>query len=275
MDIAVITWIQQFHNPFLDAFFQGITMLGEELVLIPLLTILYWAVNKNFGEKLAFTIFANFLLNNSLKELFSFDRPIGEEGVRTLRPETATGKAFPSGHSQNGAATFGALALQVKKRWFTLLTIILIVLIGLSRLYLGVHYPKDVFVGILLGLFMAKVSSVLFEKMDKTKLYLLVLLLFIPAWAFSFSLDFIKSFASYLGFFLGILLEKKVVQFSVEGSLFKKILRVLLGIALVLLIKEGLKVAFPETHLFDFIRYFLLTFVAIGVYPWLFQKLRL
>jgi hypothetical protein len=81
--------------------------------------------------------------------------------------------------------------------------------------------------------------------------------------------------ASYLGFFLGILLEKKKVNFSTDGPLLKKALRVVLGLILVLLIKDGLKGIFPETDLFDFIRYFLVTFVAIGIYPWLFKKIRL
>ncbi|HSR04354.1 MAG TPA: phosphatase PAP2 family protein [Proteiniclasticum sp.] len=275
MELDFIRAVQSIHNPFLDAFFEAITILGEEIFIVPLLLIIFWSVNKKFGEILAFTVFTSYLLNNSLKEFFSFERPIGEEGIRTLRPETATGKSFPSGHSQSAAATAGAFSLYLKNRWVTIVSLTLMVLVGLSRLYLGVHYPKDAIVGILLGLLVALICSKLFFKVDLLKMYLVVLILFLPALFFAQSTDFIKSLASYLGFFLGILLEKKKVNFSTDGPLLKKVLRVVFGLILVLLIKEGLKGFFPETDLFDFIRYFLVTFVAIGIYPWLFKKIRL
>ena len=275
MELDFIRAVQSIHNPFLDTFFEAITILGEEIFIIPLLLIIFWSVNKKFGEILAFTVFTSYLLNNSLKEFFSFERPIGEEGIRTLRPETATGKSFPSGHSQSAAATAGAFSLYLKNRWVTIVSLTLMVLVGLSRLYLGVHYPKDAIVGILLGLLVALICSKLFQKVDLLKMYLVVLILFLPALFFAQSTDFIKSLASYLGFFLGILLEKKKVNFSTDGPLLKKVLRVVLGLILVLLIKDGLKGLFPETDLFDFIRYFLVTFVAIGIYPWFFKKIRL
>src|SRR5690554_3486361 len=101
MELDIIRAVQSIHNPFLDAFFEGITILGEEIFIVPLLLIIFWSVNKKFGEILAFTVFTSYLLNNALKEFFSFERPIGEDGIRTLRPETATGKSFPSGHTQS------------------------------------------------------------------------------------------------------------------------------------------------------------------------------
>lgn len=275
MELDLIRAVQSIHTPFLDAFFEGITIFGEELFMVPLLAIIYWTMNKKFGETLAYTVFTNLLLNNTLKEMFSFERPIGKEGIRTLRPETATGKSFPSGHSQNGAATGGAFMIEFKKKWLTLLLGILIFLIGLSRIYLGVHYPKDAVVGILLGLLTAFLCASLLKKMKPEVLYTLTFLLFIPALFFAGSEDFIKSFGSYAGFFLGILLEKNYVQFKVKGTPLKKVLRVLIGILLILLIKEGLGAVFPEEGLYDLLRYFLVTFTAIFIYPLFFKKFNL
>lgn len=275
MELDLIRAVQSIHTPFLDAFFEGITIFGEELFMVPLLAIIYWTMNKKFGETLAYTVFTNLLLNNTLKEMFSFERPIGKEGIRTLRPETATGKSFPSGHSQNGAATGGAFMIEYTKKWLTLLLGILIFLIGLSRIYLGVHYPKDAVVGILLGLLTAFLCARLLKKMKPEVLYTLTFLLFIPALFFAGSEDFIKSFGSYAGFFLGILLEKNYVQFEVKGTPLKKVLRVLIGILLILLIKEGLGAVFPEEALYDLLRYFLVTFTAIFLYPLCFKKFNL
>lgn len=275
MELDILRAIQSIHHPFLDAFFLGITMLGEEIFIVPLLAVIFWTLDKKFGEVLAFTIFSSLLLNNALKELFFMERPIGQEGIRTLRPETATGKSFPSGHSQNAGATAGALSLGLKKKVVTITAMTLMLLIGLSRLYLGVHYPKDAIVGILLGLLVAFTVSKIIPKVETMKLYLLVLILFLPGLIFVNSADFIKSLASYMGFVVGIHLEKRAVNFSTEGTPIKKVLRVLLGIILILLIKEGLGQVFPDTLIFDFIRYFLITFVAIGLYPWIFKKIRL
>lgn len=275
MELEIIRAIQSIHQPFLDILFEGFTMLGEELFIVPLLAIIFWTLDKRFGEVLAFTLFTSLLVNNSLKDLFSFERPIGEEGIRTLRPETATGKSFPSGHTQNAAAAAGAVSIYLKNRWVTQLSMTLMVLVAVSRLYLGVHYPKDVLVGILLGLLIARLSAHLMQRFDALKLYVLILLLFIPALAFSRSPDFIKSLGSYGGFVLGIIMEKKMVRFSTQGPLWKKVLRVVLGIALVLLVKDGLKVMVPDSLIFDFLRYFMVTFFAMGLYPWLFKKIRL
>ena len=82
MELDLIRAVQSIHTPFLDTFFEGITIFGEELFMVPLLAIIYWTMNKKFGETLAYTVFTSLLLNNTLKEMFSFERPIGKEGIQ-------------------------------------------------------------------------------------------------------------------------------------------------------------------------------------------------
>lgn len=275
MELELIRTIQSISNPFLDRFFELVTMLGEETFTVPLLAFIYWAVDKKFGEIIAFTAFTSLLFNNSIKDIFKFQRPIGQEGIRTLRAETATGYSFPSGHAQGSASSLSAIALYLKNRTVSLLSGILIFLVGFSRLYLGVHYPKDVLAGIILGILIAILCAKLYKRFDNTMLYFVILVIFFFALGFSRSMDFIKSLGSYAGFFLGILMEKKYVNFSTDGTLPKKVIRVILGVAIVLAIKSGLKVLFPDELLFHFIRYFIVTFFAIGIYPALFKKLKL
>ena len=275
MELEMIRTIQGISSPFLDSFFKLVTILGEEIFIIPLLALIYWALDKKLGEIVAFTVFTSYLFNNSLKDLFRFERPIGKEGLRTLRTETATGYSFPSGHAQGSAALMGSLSLYLRKRSFYLLSTVTILLVGFSRLYLGVHYPKDVLAGIVLGLMTSYLCALLFKKADNRKLYAVVLGVSVLALSFSPSLDFIKAIGSYAGFFLGIHLEKRYVNFSTDGTWLKKTLRVGIGIALLLGIKVGLKSLFPDELFFHFIRYFILTFFAIGLYPALFKKLNL
>ncbi|MBM6861709.1 hypothetical protein H9X78_14765 [Clostridium saudiense] len=80
---------------------------------------------------------------------------------------------------------------------------------------------------------------------------------------------------TYLGFVLGIIVEKKYINFSVDGSLTNKILRVIIGIAILIVVKSGLKVIFPNELIFHFIRYTMVTFIGIGVYPAIFKKFKI
>lgn len=275
MELEIIRTIQSINNPFLDSFFELMTILGEETFTVPLLAFIYWAVDKKFGEIIAFTAFTSLLFNNSIKDIFKFKRPIGEEGIRTLRAETATGYSFPSGHAQGAASTLTAIALYLKNKTVTIFSGIVIFVVGFSRIYLGVHYPKDAIAGIILGILIAVLCAKLYQKVDHIKLYFIILVIFLFALSFSRSMDFIKSLGSYFGFFVGILIEKKYVNFTTEGTFTRKILRVIIGVAIVLGIKSGLKVLFPDELIFHFIRYFFLTFFAIGIYPAIFKKLKL
>ena len=106
MELALLKWIQSFSSPFLDGLFQLITMLGEQWAVVLALALSYWVIDKNMGEEFAFTLLISGLCNNILKGVFRFERPIGQEGIRTLRAHTATGYSFPSGHSQNAATLY-------------------------------------------------------------------------------------------------------------------------------------------------------------------------
>ena len=276
MELEIIRTIQSISNLFFDVLFQIFTMFGEELILMSIITTIYWAYDKKFGEYIAYSSLTSLLFNNALKDIFKMKRPIGEEGIRTLRAETATGYSFPSGHSQGAASFYGSIAIYFKKRIIYILATIIIFLVGISRLYLGVHYPKDVLVGIALGLLISIISYKLFRTVNnRNLLYIITFICFIPALIFAQSPDFIKGMGTYLGFIIGVIVEKRYINFSVEGNLANKILRVVIGIAILLIIKSGLKVIFPNELIFHFIRYTIVTFVGIGVYPAIFKKLKI
>ncbi|MFC1760215.1 phosphatase PAP2 family protein, partial [Candidatus Neomarinimicrobiota bacterium] len=78
--------------------------------------------------------------------MFQTARPLGvaliEQG----------GFSFPSGHAQGSTTLWLMLALLIRKKWINYLTAIMIILVSLSRLYLGVHYPIDILGGVLIGM---------------------------------------------------------------------------------------------------------------------------
>lgn len=276
MELEILRSIQSIANPFLDMLFQLITICGEQIVLISIISIIYWTLDKKFGEYIAYSVLTSVLLNNAIKDIFKMKRPIGEEGIRTLRAETATGYSFPSGHTQGASSFYGAMAIYLKKKTMYIIAAIMIILVGFSRLYLGVHYPKDVIVGAILGVLTSFICYKLYMKFDnKMMLYIITFVIFIPALTFAHSTDFIKGMGTYLGFLVGIFIEKKYVNFSTEGSTRNKIIRVLLGLLILISLKSGLKLILPSGNMFAFIRYTLISFIGIGIYPMIFKKFKI
>lgn len=271
MELALLKWIQSFSSPFGDGMFQLITMLGEQWAVILVLAVSYWAFDKKTGEELAFTLLVSGLSNNILKGFFRFERPIGIDGIRTLRAHTATGYSFPSGHSQN-AATLYFFPARRSGGWRWAAAAVVSLLVGLSRLYLGVHYPKDVAAGLALGIAAVFVCPILWNRFDHRKMLAIMTgVSFLLTIALG-QQDLYKAFGLLVGFWAGIEFERRFVSFSNQVSTGKKILRVLLGLFLLGGAQFLLGLLFPPLFWWDAARYALLVFAALGLYPMIFRK---
>lgn len=156
--------LQSIHNPYNDALFILLSFLGSEPTYILLLAVFFWNVDKRFGFRLAVLFLSSMAFNGLLKDLFHTQRPIGQPGIRSIYLSSVTGNSFPSGHSQ-GAATFYLYVWLRRQRqpvWLGI-GVSMILGIGLSRLYLGVHWPGDILGGYLLGFLIVWG----FERLDK------------------------------------------------------------------------------------------------------------
>ena len=158
MDMDILLGLQSFRNgggAFLNDFLSKMTFLGELNTAIVIMAVLYWAVSKELGTYLLMGWSGNRLVNGVLKVTVCAYRP----WIRDARiipygnsMTTATGYSFPSGHSMNASTVFGGG--MVRKDMPAALRVILgiiLLLVGFSRLYLGVHTPQDVLVGFLAG----------------------------------------------------------------------------------------------------------------------------
>jgi len=130
---------------------QFFTFLGNEYFFIFVAPALFWCIDAGLGIRLGLLIIASSNLNFAFKLAFTGPRPFWiDTRVKVMAAETSFG--VPSGHAQNAVIMWGYLATRVRRGWFWLLALVLIFMIGLSRLYTGVHFPSDVVVGWLLGL---------------------------------------------------------------------------------------------------------------------------
>ena len=157
-DRSVTASVVNFFGPNLRPFFEFITALGDPITVFLIAGALgaYAVVQSNVKLLVAagaipFTLFVGMLL----KMLFERARPLTEY-VAGMRLQTYS---FPSGHSSGSMITFGLLAylafMKLPAPWNTTIASVLMVLpflIGVSRVYLGAHFPSDVVAGWILGL---------------------------------------------------------------------------------------------------------------------------
>ncbi|ULQ59017.1 phosphatase PAP2 family protein [Brucepastera parasyntrophica] len=156
--LSVISFFQSFRNPALDAVMRFFTELGGIIPYVLLLSVIFWCVDEKRGFKLAMTVFISNGVNTALKNFLRVPRPYTQDSS-VLRFEEK-GFSTPSGHAQNSAAFWPTLLFSEKKdkprkkEAFAvrlLVSILLPLIIGLSRIYFGVHYPSDVIFGWALG----------------------------------------------------------------------------------------------------------------------------
>lgn len=274
----IIRAIQTFSSPVLDFIFEAITMLGEEFFIIFVVTFIYWCRKKEMGYWLCWCLSFGNLLVGYLKCAFKVERPIGYEGIRSLREHTATGYSFPSGHTHASANFFASAAKYLGKKWFWFVAAAVPVFVGLSRLYLGVHWPTDVIFGYAIGIGIPLLLWPLFKKFEDKRplLFLLSTLIYVP---FFFVVgddnSFWKSFGFALGVALGAFIETKFINFEIEGiSVKKKILRYAGGIVVILVVYLGMKLILPEGPFYSFLRYLCIPVAATALWPAIFKKFK-
>ena len=132
---------------------EGFTLFGEQMILAGIFCFVYWCVDKRLGRFLAIALGVSLCLNGAVKDIFKVERLFGASGITSLRVETATGYSFPSGHTQASTTLWGGLLIAAKRPIVRVMLAFLILMVGLSRLYLGVHFLTDVIAGFGIGAF--------------------------------------------------------------------------------------------------------------------------
>lgn len=289
-EVDVILWLQTFVNGFTTLVAKFLQICGEEYVLIFVLGLLYWAIDKKVGRRASLAMVGSMLFGTLIKGLVLRIRPyMVNNQIKCVTPPhkeadimsiKEQGYSLPSLHSTMAAATYGTIAVSIKKKVVVAICIIMPLLIGLSRPFIGVHYPTDVIAGWTLGVICIFVLGGLENKFNYKVGFLVPLVIGIAGFFYCTDTEFYSGYGVALGLFLGFLFEEKFVKFEYCKKWWTYILRpiggVLAFLVLSLLFKIPLQfITLEETStialIYRLFRYTASTFVTIGVYPYLFK----
>jgi len=157
--IEVIKVIQKMENPVLTILVKFITALGTEMLYVPLILFILWWIDEKQGLRFAILIIVSAWVNSFMKELWKQPRPFNFEPSLGLAHESSYGA--PSGHAQMSLTFWVPMAAWLSQVWeakkpgrkklIWAFAVFFILFIGFTRLYLGVHFPTDLFAGWLLA----------------------------------------------------------------------------------------------------------------------------
>ena len=275
--LEMLKWIQSVRSPLLDNVFTSITVLGEEYFAIGVLCLILWCVNKKSGYAIGFAYLTTWILNFSLKQIFQVPRPfVLDKDIIPIRPETATGFSFPSGHTQSISTLSTAAAAAFRKKWIYGAATLLVILVAASRMYLGVHTLLDVAVGAAAGIVWVFAANAFFSYAERTNRRALLLAMFIPmvlAMIFIHDNDYYKITGTFTSFIIGYLLDSRYIRYEAESPAWQQVIKFVLGMAVLIAIKAVGKELLGGSLVSDYIRYVLIGFWITVIAPLLFNKM--
>ena len=175
-EFAFLDWLQQFHNPVLDALAVFLNYAGEhgEIWIAFTLLLLLFRRTRKAGCAMATALVLYLVAGDCiLKPLFARPRPCDVNTAITILVKRPHGHSFPSGHTASAFAA--AFALWLQNRKLGVPALVLAAFIAFTRLYLYVHFPTDVLGGLVLGIALGALASWLVDslanKFKKNKSY--------------------------------------------------------------------------------------------------------
>ncbi len=164
-EFDILYFLQSLHTPWLDVFMKEITSLGDHGIFWILTGIILLCFRKTriMGLCVILSLTAGFLIGNTfLKNVIARERPCWIDSSVPLLIHNPRDYSFPSGHTL--ASFEGAVSIWLYNRKWGTAALILAALIGISRMYLFVHFPTDVLGGLILGVLIAFLVHSIVEK---------------------------------------------------------------------------------------------------------------
>lgn len=289
--------------------FQAASNLGEIEGYILVTALIYVMFDKRLAIRLGVLVTLTMSFNHLLKIIIGNPRPFITDGDYLSKWAVPLGRAqelaseysTPSGHAMAGAAFYTFLIICVRRNDVRAFAVLAIILTGLSRPYLGVHYVEDILIGWIIGIGLAVVAAHYTDQIASAWHGLLLwqrlsvaIILSIALWITTIMISYGQvagqplAFLGYTGAFTGIILayplERDFVNFDPQaGALMRKMCRFVGSVAMALLTLEVLGGLFSViavagsvlSHGLQYVRYVVVGVVIIFLAPLLFTRLKL
>ncbi len=297
--MELLYWFETIRTPALDTAMSLVTRLGEETFFMVAALFVFWCVDKRRGYYLLAVGFTGTLINQWLKIVCRVPRPWVRDPHFTIvesARDGAAGYSFPSGHTQSAVGVFGGVARFTRRWWLRCVCLVLLVLVSVSRMYLGVHTPADVGVSFAVT---AALVLLLYPLIESTlwfpgRMYVILGVLlgvsgafvaFVELFPFPADVDAanlagaVKNAWSMAGAVGGMLLaclfDNRLLQFPNRAPWWGQLVKLLGGLVLVVLVKSLLKaplLALCGGHqAAHALRYFLMVLTAGALWPMTFR----
>lgn len=288
--LDIVRAVQTAQNPVLTVLMQAVSFLGGEYAYFALIPIVYWCVDEKRGFGLGVAMLFSAWLNLTLKDFWKQPRPYDFDPSLALSREKTFG--LPSGHAQGSTVFWGIVGSRLRRPFGLTVAVLAPLAVGFSRVYLGVHFPTDLFAGWLIGglllacyfIFGPSSSALLAAARRQVRLLIIA--------AVTFAMNALHPQdvgigGAFLGMGVGYLLMTEKFPFSAglaaDGStaaLGARFLRFALGVAVAGTLYFGLKAVIPgegspSYRLFRFLQYGLVGFWISAGAPWAFLRLKL
>ena len=303
--MQLLYWFESIRTPALDTVMSLVTRLGEESLFLLIGLFIFWCVDKRKGYYLLTVGLTGTVISQWLKVACAVPRPWVKDPDFTIVESAraaATGYSFPSGHTQSAVGYLGGIARFTHRWWLRAVCIVLALLVAVSRMYLGVHTPADVGVGLLISLVLVLALYPLVESTlwFPNRMYVILAGMLVLSGAFVVYMELTvppvgssevlmeayenwaeahKNAYTLLGAVAGVFVayafDTKILQFPTRAPWWGQVIKVAGGLALVLVVKTVLKA--PLLTLCDghdaahAIRYFLVVLVAGCLWPMTFR----
>ena len=283
-EVSLILFLQSSLPDFVFGFFKIISEVVSKNVLAFIFISVYLAYNKDWGKFTLLSLGVAGVCCEFIKITVARLRPYAvADKIKCIYANApdhnpldfkAQGYSLPSGHSMMATNLFLAIPIYLKKIPYVAIGLIGVLIVALSRVGLGVHFPTDTIAGFLIALVIILGLSRIYDKTEyRNYLYLAVVALSLLGIVFCPDIGYIKYVALVSGISLGFLVEEKYVNFENPKSRRDAIVRFAGAIVLFILLFVLIPKLAGKTALVDCIKYSLFTFIMLAVYPLAFKKI--
>ncbi len=279
--LDILVALESIRSPALNLLFEGITYLGAEEAYFVVFIVAYLCINRRLGFRLFLGFVVSAYIMAVCKELWAIPRPYLQrpDVLHPLALSTAEGYSMPSGHALLATVVGGYIAVQLRSWRWRLLPVAVIAIVSFSRLYLQVHWPADVLVGLAMGVVLLCLYVKLTGWIDTGRLKLSTLqcvavVVVTATVMYILGADLqngVTAAGALLGGGLGYLGANYVPSYSEQASIGGHLLKVIPSIALLLAGRYALKQTIGSAPPAQMLTYFSMAFTATLIIPLVMQ----